>query len=186
MLADFFSFLESYRGGVLVFLLCLATLALLVQWTAWIFSLGRFRAAVARKDALRNVLADLLVKIIDDFRHLLALVIVLIFALVLAFALIRAGSDIDDITDALQVVTSTMGGLIGSIIGYYFGESAARKSLTSESEEEKSEEVEQESEEEEEGIRAAPAPPEESPDSEDRASDEQQGASEDEQRGDRN
>jgi hypothetical protein len=70
---------------------------------------------------------DLIVKIIDDFRHFLALLIVVLFFLALGYALLRAGGDVEAISDALQAVSSALGGLIGAIIGYYFGESAGRR-----------------------------------------------------------
>lgn len=49
--------------------------------------------------------------------------IVLIFASALVFAMYTADGDMDKLATALQVVTATLGGLVGSIIGYYFGES---------------------------------------------------------------
>ena len=61
------------------------------------------------------------------FRHLLALAIVLLFGVVLIFSLVRAGQDPQQISTVLQAVTSSLGGLIGAIIGYYFGESAGRR-----------------------------------------------------------
>ena len=41
-MTDFFTYLHTQRGGILVFLLCLAFLMLLIHWLAWGFSLGRF------------------------------------------------------------------------------------------------------------------------------------------------
>ena len=67
----------------------------------------------------------LFVKVITEFRHLLALVIVSIFAFALGYALFTSDPGGDDLSKNLQAVTSTLGGLVGSIIGYYFGESKA-------------------------------------------------------------
>lgn len=72
---------------------------------------------------------ELLTKIIYEFRHLLALLIVVLFAVAL-FAAMWPGmmkGDVALIKDGLQAVAAALGGLIGSIIGYYFGESAASK-----------------------------------------------------------
>lgn len=102
----------------------------LVQWTTWIFGLGRFRASGAQRDRrsqLRFVLADFFVKIIVDFRNLLALLVLLIFVGALIWVLAAADGKMADIKDGLQAVVAALGGLVGSIIGYYFGESAASR-----------------------------------------------------------
>ncbi len=151
-----FTFLQTYRSGILFLLFCLACIAFLVQWFAWIFGWGRFSIAPAStatetatgtgtgpgavtgsaKADLRYIFSEAAVKIINDFRHLLALVIVLIFAFALAYSLIKAASVltsantatvVDNMKNALQAVMATMGGLVGSIIGYYFGESSVAK-----------------------------------------------------------
>ena len=90
----------------------------------------RFRRK-PQADSIRYVLADFFVKIINDFRHLLALVLVLLFGLAV-FAAMWPGmmkQDVNLIKDGLQGVAAALGGLIGSIIGYYFGESAARNQV---------------------------------------------------------
>lgn len=121
--------LEEHWKGIAVVFCALGGLAVLAQWVCWMFGLGRFgrQKAATRESSLRFVIADLLVKIINDFRHLLALVVMLIFAMTLLYALVRAGQTTEDINKALQSVVATMGGLIGSIIGYYFGESAGQR-----------------------------------------------------------
>ncbi len=160
MMDRFFTFLQTYWIGVLFLLFCLA---FLVQWFAWIFGIGRFSKAGrgttdtdpstgkgtgqgtgtgtgigTSRAELRYIFSEATVKIINDFRHLLALVIVLIFAFALGFSLIKAASIpstgtpsvIDNMKEALQVVVATLGGLVGSIIGYYFGESKAPQPST--------------------------------------------------------
>jgi hypothetical protein len=101
---------------------------MIVQWFAWIWGLGRFGRSEQSSPpdkALRFVFSQAAIKIIDDFRHLLALVLVLIFAFVLGYSMLRAGKEAGVMQDSLQAVVANLGGLIGSIIGYYFGESAA-------------------------------------------------------------
>jgi hypothetical protein len=145
MMDRFFTFLQTYRSGIVFLLVCLASIAFLVQWFAWIFGKGRFSRAGpgtvtgtgtgTSRAALRYIFSEATVKIINDFRHLLALVIVLIFAFALGFSLIKAAfipstgtpSVIDNMKEALQAVVATLGGLVGSIIGYYFGESSVVK-----------------------------------------------------------
>lgn len=124
---DFFA-QNSKAIGIL--LLTLGGIALLVQWFSWIFRLGRYASPPGEdpttRQSIRFLLAEILAKIINDFRHLLALIIVTIFAFVLIYVMLKAGSDFDNLKEGVQVVVAALGGLIGSIIGYYFGESAAR------------------------------------------------------------
>lgn len=128
MIANLLSSLKTNWEGILIFFFFLFLSILFIQWLAWIFSWGRFKVSSGsrKNDSIRFVIADLLVKIIDDFKHLLALVIMTIFAFALAFAMIKG----PDMLKALQVVVASLGGLIGSIIGYYFGESSAKKAMS--------------------------------------------------------
>jgi hypothetical protein len=126
----FLTFLETHQIGILLMLLILLVLTLMTHWLAWAFAYGRFRnvppAPTDRKQDLRFVLSDAAVKIINDFRHLLALIIILIFAFALIFSLIHWRGSIAEMKDALQAVVSAFGGLVGSIIGYYFGVAATK------------------------------------------------------------
>jgi len=126
------TFFKNYSGGILMLFFSLAAAVALVQWVCWIFSWGRFSPdkAVAMSGvlkSLRQVIGELFFNLVNDFRHLLALVIVLIFTIVLSYTVIRAGDQMDDIAKGLQAVVATLGGLVGSLLGYYFGESAAKK-----------------------------------------------------------
>lgn len=130
-MSQFLDFLARQRAGLAVLFAFLLLLVLLAQWLAWIFRLGRFKVPPGtqpeeRTSQLRFVIADFFVKVIDDFRHLLALLILLIFAVILGAVLVWAPT-FKDVKDGLQAVVAALGGLVGSIIGYYFGESAAIK-----------------------------------------------------------
>jgi hypothetical protein len=67
--------------------------------------------------------------LINDFRHLLALVVVLLFSVMTFFAVLPGllNGNAAEVTDGVQSVTAAMGGLLGSIIGCYFGAMAAKK-----------------------------------------------------------
>jgi len=125
------AFLDSVyeqRGGIFVLLAGITVLAVVLRYLAFIFCWGRFRDIPARPEsAVGYVVAQFFANLINDFRHFLALILVLIFAGALAVALIVSTHDVPGLTGALQAVTSTLGGLIGSIIGYYFGESAVKR-----------------------------------------------------------
>jgi hypothetical protein len=127
-LIEILRFFESNQVGLLVLLACVGIILLAVQWLAWILGIGRFKGGAVGEQRvtpqnLRYLVTEALTKIINDFRHLLALIIVVIFGLALAYSLYQASGDIDKIKEALQAVAATLGGLVGSIIGYYFGES---------------------------------------------------------------
>jgi hypothetical protein len=140
-MARLFTFLQDNRGGIFMLFFVLASIALLVQWFAWILAKGRFGATSAAtasggRAELRYIFSEATVKIINDFRHLLALIIVLIFAIALGYSLWKAASVatsatspsvVDNMKEAIQAVVATLGGLVGSIIGYYFGESSVVK-----------------------------------------------------------
>jgi hypothetical protein len=133
-----FTFVQTYRAGILLLLFSLAVLAALVQWFAWIFGLGRFgRDLQSGSKALTIAFSEFVFKIINEFRHLLALLVFMVFTVALIYSLIKAAnipqtgadspSTISNMKEALQAVVATLGGLVGSIIGYYFGESSAVK-----------------------------------------------------------
>ncbi|MCB9165209.1 MAG: hypothetical protein H6590_01240 [Flavobacteriales bacterium] len=130
-MTEFLKTLEEHWVGVMVLLAMLLFIMIVFNWLSRIFNWGRYGKTLdhalrsgAQRD-LGNAWTDFLVKIITEFRHLLALVIVLIFASALVYAMYAAEGNMDDLATALQVVTATLGGLVGSIIGYYFGESKA-------------------------------------------------------------
>jgi hypothetical protein len=145
-MTSFFTFFQNNRGGILLFVFVLFAAVFVLQWLAWIFAKGRFGKAGMTSTGTgtgdgspkpaRFVLTDFVVKIINEFRHLLALLVFIIFAFALGYSLIKAGSittgnAIDNLKGALEGVVATLGGLIGSIIGYYFGESSVTASTAS-------------------------------------------------------
>ena len=132
-MSSLLDYLAARRTGIFVFLLIVIVLAAVGNWVLWMFAWGRYRGAGRTDSKIRFVLADFFVKIINDFRHLLALIIVMMFAVAL-FAAMCPGiwyHSVDGVKEGVQAVAAALGGLIGSIIGYYFGESAANKSRLS-------------------------------------------------------
>lgn len=127
-MSTFLSFLAAQRNGILLLMFVLAVLGFLMNWVLWMFRRGRYYGSSPQTDSkLRLVLTDFFIKLINDFRHLLALVIVLLFAVALFLAVLPGVRDgnVNDIKEGVQAVAAALGGLIGSIIGYYFGESAS-------------------------------------------------------------
>lgn len=118
------------KNSVIFLLVLFAALLIAIQWFCWIFGIGRFKPERKKKNGdtadnphIRYIIANLLVNIINDFRHLLALVIVSVFAVTLFVVLYKNSAS--EISAAMQSVSSTFGGLIGAIIGFYFGERSA-------------------------------------------------------------
>ena len=150
-MSGFFGFFEQNSTGILVFMLFLAGIAVLVQWVVWIFGVGRFKAGtVGSGSTLRYIFAEFFGKIIDQFRHLLALIVVLIFAVALAYAMIKSqqgtlpegATSVSQMSDTLTAIMSTLGGLVGLILGYYFGESTVTQVVETVEEEEAPDPVE--------------------------------------------
>ena len=132
----FLVFLELHYRGVLYLVLILFSIILAINWLAVIFSWGKFKKSSQDLDnnnsidnmldgTFAHIVSRFLVNIIDDFKHLLALIIVIIFAILILYSM-TATNNFDEKMEALQVVIASLGGLLGSIIGYYFGESAAK------------------------------------------------------------
>ena len=136
--------MQTYRSGILLSLFALAAITGLVQWFAWIFGKGRFgRVSPVDNKPFSVAFSQFIFKIINEFRHLLALLVFTVFSFALAYSLVKAASlpidpsqallpvdtastaVINNMKEALQAVMATLGGLVGSIIGYYFGESSA-------------------------------------------------------------
>lgn len=136
-MSEFLKILEEHYTGIIVILLGFLSIFILIHYGLWILGRGRFnrendpvRLARPPRERLNFVLADAAIKIINDFRHFLALLIVLVFSLVLGYAVIGGAMNGEKLQDNLQAVMATLGGLVGSIIGYYFGESAVRQNTT--------------------------------------------------------
>ena len=131
-LEQFLALIEKHTGAIVALLLVVAGLLLILQWLMWIFGYARFHrtkqlVTPGKPQNIRYLITEGLVKIINDFRHLLALLLVIIFALALCWTLYQAGGNIPDIKEVLQTVIATLGGLVGTIMGYYFGEAAGRQ-----------------------------------------------------------
>ena len=127
--------IDEHRTAVLLLVVLACTALAAAQWVSWMFALGRFNSTrpSATKSGqgerpLRYILALFFVQIVNDFRHLLALLLLSLFALVLVVAMWPGlkNDQLKEMTEGLQAVAAALGGLIGSIVGYYFGESAAK------------------------------------------------------------
>ncbi|GAB5398870.1 MAG: hypothetical protein Aureis2KO_04550 [Aureisphaera sp.] len=144
---DFLIFLEDHQTGVLLFVVLIISVVIAIRWLFQIFALGKYKTHYKVKDengkekvvkvkqkdentSITYILTQSLVDIVGEFRHFLALMIVLLFV-ILIIAAMWAGNgssqmNFDNMMDAMQLVIASLGGLLGSIIGYYYGESAAR------------------------------------------------------------
>lgn len=125
-MADFFIFLQTHRVGILMAFLCAVMLMTIVQWIAWLFSLGRFggdehKRQIRKRTTLFHQTFDFVAKkIIKEFGHLIALIILFIFAFTLIFIMIQTRGNPAETRDSLQTIVSSLGGLVGTVIGYYF------------------------------------------------------------------
>lgn len=133
---DIFKFFSTNSTGIITLLISVGLLIGILQWILWLFKLGRyeFDGDKPKNGGVIYIATDFFVKIINDFRHLLALIVILVFAFVLIFSVYHAiqidkSSDLsnfENLKNVLQAVISTLGGIVASIIGYYFGESVGK------------------------------------------------------------
>ena len=124
-MGSFLNFLAVNQTGIYVLLAILAFVVLLIQWLAWIFKWGRFKsppAGPAPGYSTKDIMFTYLATLASDFKFVLATLIFGIFSVVLLIALFTQS----DFANALQAVMSTLGGLVGTIVGYFFGEKSAQ------------------------------------------------------------
>jgi hypothetical protein len=127
-------YLAPYAIDIVLALGILIGATVVIQWWAWIVGLGRFKPGQKGESqwSVARAAVELFVKIIDDFKHLLALVVMAVFLATLILVMAAGwpqpkATDSKNLLEGIQVVVASLGGLVGSIIGYYFGESAARR-----------------------------------------------------------
>lgn len=85
------------------------------QWVAWILGVGRFREQSVRSSWF---VQDFASTISSDFRHILATALVVLFGVAL---LVGVALD-SGYPDKMQPVMNSFPGLLGAVIGFYFGE----------------------------------------------------------------
>lgn len=131
---NFFDILGDGKIGFDDIFLTVAGLMILVHYILFMFRLGRYKPVEgdSEGDGSRGFLRIFVLKTVTNFRNLLALVVAVIFTGALFYAMVFASKDDETFKqqmEAIQVVVASLGGLIGSIIGYYFGESKAAASV---------------------------------------------------------
>jgi TRAP-type C4-dicarboxylate transport system permease small subunit len=119
--------------GWICLLLALLIVSLIVfQWYCWLLCKGRFsNKSPAERDSRGGVVRGW-AYLINDFRHLLALILVVAFigGIITMGVLGYRRCGIEGAKDAMNVIITPLSGLIGSVIGYYFG--ATSKGATTE------------------------------------------------------
>ncbi|MDA1314853.1 MAG: hypothetical protein O2968_16085 [Acidobacteria bacterium] len=136
-MTDFLQVLEQHWRGVFILVFLITVLALIVRWLFWLLGWGRFAARPDGKSIPGRTGSffwnQFIAKTVDQFRHLLALLIFLLFSVAVILSILPglAERNVEQMTDGLQGVAASLGGLIGSIIGYYFGEQVGAASSQS-------------------------------------------------------
>jgi len=136
-LERFLLFLEINVIGIIVTVFLIWFILFTIKFLASVFGWGRFKGQEMKTSQVYGIIRHLLVTIINDFRHLLALIITLIFAVILIYMVI---TETQDKSGALQTVMASIGTLITAILGYYFGESSLKKKSETESSTQKTDE----------------------------------------------
>jgi hypothetical protein len=131
---DISNFVTATWNVFMILFPILLLIGIFVTWMAWIGGCWRFKRNTTdtnkRETTIRYMIVKFLIEIINDFKHVLAILLTLMFVItvfsIIYFALFKQ-ENFATFKDGLQVVVASLGGLVGSIIGYYFGESAASK-----------------------------------------------------------
>ena len=122
-LKTIFGFFQDYWGGILVFALLVVFILKVVDVLGRIFGWGIYKdLKYNSKDGLQYLILEFFIKIVNDFRHLLAIIVFLIFGFSLIYFVTYPDIAYEERLDGLKTVVAVLGGLTGSIIGYYFGE----------------------------------------------------------------
>jgi membrane protein DedA with SNARE-associated domain len=135
---NFLAVLEKQWRGALILILLILVLLIVVREIFWLMGWGRYKedsSSQANAPSAGQGGSDpstiwsfwgttFIAKTISEFRHLLALLIFLLFsgAVILAILPGLLQMDVEQMTEGLEGVAAALGGLVGSIIGYYFGE----------------------------------------------------------------
>jgi hypothetical protein len=122
--------LEQQWRGALILVLFLLVLMYVVGKLFWLMGWGRFAkraSSQADTSTWSFFTTQFIAKTVLEFRHLLALLIFLLFAVSVILAVTPGlySMDVEKMTEGLEGVAAALGGLVGSIIGYYFGEQVA-------------------------------------------------------------
>ncbi|MBI3832484.1 MAG: hypothetical protein HY291_23370 [Planctomycetes bacterium] len=120
----------QHSPGILTLVCSLLLFLICFHYVLWLLRRGRFKDSNQKSQnqpTIAYALSVFVGKIITDFRHALALSIVLLFAIIMFLVIAAGWDDFEKVKAGIQLVSASLGGLIGSIIGYYFGESAGRR-----------------------------------------------------------
>src|ERR1700726_1405614 len=90
-------YLQGLSGGQLFALIAGIVFGamMVLHWLLWLFARGRFKGTIVHdsREGLGFLVTDFFVKLIDDFRHLLALAIIAIFGGTILAVLFIAHND---------------------------------------------------------------------------------------------
>ena len=139
-MSDFLTFLSNHSNGICILLIIILSGLITVNWLARIFQWGKYKdkeksgegksgEGKSEKEKESNgfgyIMTQFFTNLISDFKHLLALIIVIVFTTLIIYSMTTTPI-FKEKMEALQLVIASLGGLLGSIIGYYFGESAGK------------------------------------------------------------
>ena len=118
--------LEQHWVGAGLLVVLVLVLMVFVRNLFWLMGWGRYKRP-REASTWTYYATQFIAKTISEFRHLLALLIFLLFACSVILAIVPGliALNVEQMTEGLEGVAAALGGLVGSIIGYYFGEQVA-------------------------------------------------------------
>lgn len=123
--------LQEYWIGALILIVLLVfttwTITYIFTRLSQIFGWGNYKDAQKSEERSSSYLiADFFSNLINDFRHLLALLLIIIFFIILMYSMVTAKTH-NDLIDVIKTIVASLGTLVGSVIGYYYGEARNKK-----------------------------------------------------------
>lgn len=114
------SAVEEHKIGVIILVVSIAILLYVLRRFLQAFGVGRkSRKVIEARIQFQAVISQVIMKIIDQFRHFLAALVVVIFAILTITMVLVIDNDR---LGALQLIISAFTGLLGTVLGFYFGE----------------------------------------------------------------
>jgi purine-cytosine permease-like protein len=120
---DLLRLIETYWFGFILLLVALVVLSLITIRFLNLFGItvGYSQVLNARL-RFRNAISKIFTEIIDEFRHVVAVVVLALFLIVFIITLLSFAEEADQRMQALNLMLTTFSGIIGTIVGFYFSE----------------------------------------------------------------
>ena len=117
---------ENHIGGTVMLLLTIMVLLFVFKSILQSFGIGKgYYKKLEGKLKRQAVVSHIIIRIVNEFRHLLASFVILSFILIIVLIIIVVESN--EKMDALRLGLTSFSGILGTIVGFYFSEKLKSK-----------------------------------------------------------